>query len=98
MGRILKQKAGSMQAIDGPMAGLLAAQMRRVASGHGETRYSMGVYSRLPARVQAMVDAAVRDFMAKEGCRRGDVIWVLGFTGRQPIIHVKRRPRLEISA
>ena len=96
MSMILKQRVSSMERIDGPMAGLVQAQMHRKASGRGDYKVNMSKYMLLTPKVRAMIDAAVDEEARKQNCHRRELLWTLGIYSGKPAIHVTRRERIEL--
>lgn len=96
-GTVLKQHVDSMHRVKGPAAGMVEACMRRKASGLGAMKIQMDKKLRMPVKVQAMIDGMVRDAAVQLHCSVQDIIWTLGIYGGKPVLHCKRRPRLELT-
>lgn len=84
-----------MQAMTEPlMAGLLSKQFMG-KEHHSSVHIKQDAYWRLPPKLRAMVDAAIRDACRRKNCNRRDLVWSINLTRKEcPVIHVRKREQI----
>lgn len=96
---LLKRKYDAMVGIDDPLTvSMLAHQMKHRATGTGrKVIIGMGAYNRIPPKLRAMLEAALKEHARRKKCNVSDLLWTIGFFGNNvPVIRIKKRPRIEV--